>query len=51
MPGWAGGGRYLRGGRVVTNGMSQYSRNDRNANSVFVVAITPVDPRWALGWC
>ena len=30
-------------GRVVTNGMSQYSRNERNANSAIVVAIEPVD--------
>ena len=28
-------------GRVVTNGMSQYSRNERNANSAIVVGITP----------
>ncbi|MGE5466884.1 MAG: NAD(P)/FAD-dependent oxidoreductase [Ignavibacteria bacterium] len=28
-------------GRVVTNGMSQYSRNERNANSGIVVDITP----------
>ena len=28
-------------GRVVTNGMSQYSRNERNANSGFVVGIDP----------
>ncbi|MCX8477150.1 MAG: NAD(P)/FAD-dependent oxidoreductase [Sphingomonas sp.] len=28
-------------GRVATNGMSQYSRNERNANSGFVVAIDP----------
>jgi uncharacterized FAD-dependent dehydrogenase len=28
-------------GRVVTNGMSQYSRNERNANSGLVVGITP----------
>ncbi|HEY0665906.1 MAG TPA: NAD(P)/FAD-dependent oxidoreductase [Gallionella sp.] len=28
-------------GRVVTNGMSQYSRNERNANSGIVVGITP----------
>jgi len=27
--------------RVVTNGMSQYSRNERNANSGIVVSITP----------
>ena len=27
--------------RVVTNGMSQYSRNDRNANAGIVVGITP----------
>ena len=30
-------------GRVVTNGMSQYSRNERNANSGIVVGITPSD--------
>ena len=30
-------------GRVVTNGMSQYSRNERNANSALVVGITPSD--------
>ncbi|GAB4063502.1 NAD(P)/FAD-dependent oxidoreductase [Uliginosibacterium sediminicola] len=30
-------------GRVVTNGMSQYSRNERNANAGFVVGITPAD--------
>ncbi|WP_395670903.1 NAD(P)/FAD-dependent oxidoreductase [Phenylobacterium sp.] len=30
-------------GRVVTNGMSQYSRNERNANSGFVVGISPAD--------
>lgn len=30
-------------GRVVTNGMSQYSRNERNANSGIVVGITPDD--------
>jgi uncharacterized FAD-dependent dehydrogenase len=30
-------------GRVVTNGMSQYSRNERNANSAIVVGITPAD--------
>ena len=29
-------------GGVATNGMSQYSRNERNANSGFVVAIDPV---------
>jgi uncharacterized FAD-dependent dehydrogenase len=29
-------------GRVVTNGMSQYSRNERNANAGIVVAINPV---------
>jgi len=28
-------------GRVVTNGMSQYSRNERNANAALVVGITP----------
>ena len=28
-------------GRVATNGMSQYSRNERNANSGLVVAIDP----------
>jgi len=30
-------------GRVVTNGMSQYSRNERNANAAIVVGITPED--------
>jgi hypothetical protein len=29
--------------RVVTNGMSQYSRNERNANSGIVVGVTPKD--------
>ncbi len=29
--------------RVVTNGMSQYSRNERNANAGIVVGITPLD--------
>jgi uncharacterized protein len=28
-------------GHVVTNGMSQYSRNERNANSAIVVGISP----------
>ncbi|KQQ47121.1 hypothetical protein ASF61_00195 [Duganella sp. Leaf126] len=28
-------------GRLVTNGMSQYSRNERNANSAIVVSISP----------
>ena len=27
--------------RVVTNGMSQYSRNERNANAGIVVGINP----------
>ncbi len=30
-------------GRVVTNGMSQYSRNERNANSGIVVGVSPTD--------
>jgi len=30
-------------GRVVTNGMSQYSRNERNANAGIVVGLTPED--------
>jgi len=30
-------------GRVVTNGMSHYSRNERNANAGIVVGITPAD--------
>lgn len=29
--------------RVVTNGMSQYSRNERNANSGIVVSVNPED--------
>lgn len=32
-------------GRVVTNGMSQYSRAERNANAGIVVGITPQDYR------
>ena len=32
-------------GRVVTNGMSQYSRNERNANAGMVVGITPATTR------
>jgi uncharacterized FAD-dependent dehydrogenase len=35
--------------RVVTNGMSQYSRNERNANSGLVVGITPQDYRQDTG--
>ncbi|MEW6120835.1 MAG: NAD(P)/FAD-dependent oxidoreductase [Pseudomonadota bacterium] len=36
--------------RVVTNGMSQYSRNERNANAGIVVGITPADyPDGVLG--
>jgi uncharacterized FAD-dependent dehydrogenase len=35
-------------GRVVTNGMSQYSRNERNANAGIVVGIEPRDfPGWS----
>ena len=30
-------------GRVVTNGMSQYSRNERNANAGIVVGVDPSD--------
>ncbi|MEW5788838.1 MAG: NAD(P)/FAD-dependent oxidoreductase [Pseudomonadota bacterium] len=30
-------------GRVVTNGMSQYSRNERNANAAIVVDVNPAD--------
>ena len=37
-------------GRVVTNGMSQYSRNERNANAGIVVGVEPGDypddPEW-----
>ncbi len=35
-------------GRVVTNGMSQYSRNERNANAGIVVGIQPSDYRAAV---
>jgi hypothetical protein len=35
--------------RVVTNGMSQYSRNERNANAGIVVGIAPQDYRLAPG--
>ena len=34
-------------GCVVTNGMSQYSRNERNANAGIVVGVTPEDYRAA----
>ena len=38
-------------GRVVTNGMSQYSRNERNANAGMVVAIDPEDyPLDVVAW-
>ena len=38
-------------GRVVTNGMSQYSRNERNANAGIVVGIAPSDyPHDAASW-
>jgi len=38
-------------GRVVTNGMSQYSRNERNANAGIVVGIAPDDyPHDAASW-
>jgi len=30
-------------GTVVTNGMSQYARNERNANSAIVAEVTPAD--------
>src|SRR5690606_29845957 len=30
-------------GRVVTNGMSQYSRNERNANAGIVVGVNPAE--------
>jgi uncharacterized protein len=36
-------------GRVVTNGMSQYSRNERNANAGIVVGIEPPDYAQGLG--
>ena len=36
-------------GRVVTNGMSQYSRNERNANAGIVVGIDPQDYRQGSG--
>ncbi|WP_374673879.1 NAD(P)/FAD-dependent oxidoreductase [Ideonella sp.] len=35
--------------RVVTNGMSQYSRNERNANAGIVVGISPDDYRQDAG--
>jgi uncharacterized protein len=35
--------------RVVTNGMSQYSRNERNANAGIVVGIAPQDYRQGAG--
>jgi len=36
-------------GCVVTNGMSQYSRNERNANAGIVVGLTPDDYRISTG--
>ncbi len=45
VPGRHRGGRHLGAGRVVTNGMSQYSRNERNANAGIVVGIEPQDYR------
>jgi uncharacterized FAD-dependent dehydrogenase len=36
-------------GRVVTNGMSQYSRNERNANAGIVVGVSPQDYRQVPG--
>jgi hypothetical protein len=36
-------------GRVVTNGMSQYSRDERNANAGIVVGITPADYPRSIG--
>ena len=36
-------------GHVVTNGMSQYSRNERNANAGIVVGIAPQDYRQTPG--
>jgi uncharacterized protein len=35
--------------RVVTNGMSQYSRNERNANAGIVVGVSPQDYRQTPG--
>jgi uncharacterized FAD-dependent dehydrogenase len=43
VPGRHGGGGHVGTGRVVTNGMSQYSRNERNANAGIVVGISPED--------
>ena len=37
-------------GRVVTNGMSQYSRNERNANAGIVVGITPARLSRTIRW-
>jgi uncharacterized FAD-dependent dehydrogenase len=42
-PGGPGVAATSEPGRVVTNGMSQYSRNERNANAGIVVGITPAD--------
>jgi uncharacterized FAD-dependent dehydrogenase len=43
FPGGTVGAAASEPGRVVTNGMSQYSRNERNANAAIVVGITPED--------
>ena len=45
VPGRHRGRGHLRAERVVTNGMSQYSRNERNANAGIVVGIAPQDYR------
>jgi uncharacterized FAD-dependent dehydrogenase len=42
-PGRHGGGGDLGAERVVTNGMSQYSRNERNANAGIVVGDLAAD--------
>ena len=42
-PGGTGVAATSEPGRVVTNGMSQYSRAERNANAGIVVGITPED--------
>ncbi len=42
-PGGPGVAATSEAGRVVTNGMSQYSRSERNANAGVVVEVKPVD--------
>lgn len=43
MPGWAGGGRRIRGGGLAVNGMSYFARKGVNANSAVLVGVNSKD--------